>query len=60
MKSLTLFVSRCLQIDVHRLYVEYTLNPFNQMGDHVILSPKFDNAVSESIDLFNNLVRRQA
>jgi hypothetical protein len=45
-----------LLIKIHELLVEYTLNPFNNIGDHKISSTRFDKGVSDCVGLFNRTV----
>jgi hypothetical protein len=45
-----------LMIKIHQLYVEYTLNPFNNFGDAKITSTRFDKGVSDCIGQFNRTV----
>lgn len=45
-----------LMVKIHQLYVEYTLNPFNNFGDHKITSTRFDQGVSDCIGQYNRTI----
>lgn len=44
---------KSMLVDIHRLYVEYTLNPFNTINAK-IESRRFDEGISELVFSFNS------
>lgn len=45
-----------LLISIHKLLVEYIMNPFNKIDDNKINSPRFNKGVLDSVSQFNRTV----
>jgi hypothetical protein len=44
----------CVQSKLHSIYIEYLLNPFNEVGDAKIISTHFDDAISSTVGSFSH------